>query len=168
MVADERLRALGLRLPESAPTHPTVASVVRDGDVLHVSGQVPLAGDRLIAEGRVGEDVDVETARLCARQCAANLLARVQHEFGTLEPVSRVLKLTVFVASAPGFVDQPEVAHGASELIVEVLGPRGRHARSAIGVAALPLRSPVEVEAVLSTRGGVQPSVRRPYRPWRR
>jgi enamine deaminase RidA (YjgF/YER057c/UK114 family) len=150
---DENLAALGLPLPDPAPHSPSVAQVVRDHDLLFVSGQVPLAGDRLVAHGRVGREVDPSSAKECARQCAVNLLARVQQELGSLDAVRQVLKVTVFVASAPGFFDQPEVAHGASDLIVEVMRERGTHTRSAVGVAALPLNSPVEVEAVLAVAG---------------
>jgi enamine deaminase RidA (YjgF/YER057c/UK114 family) len=116
---------------------------------LWVSGQVAIADGKLLATGILGADVDAETGQRCARQCAANVLERVVDAYGGLDRVARVLKLSVYVASAPGFTEQHVVANGASELLVEVLGEAGRHARVAVGVAALPLGSPVEVEAVI-------------------
>lgn len=119
-----------------------------DGGCAFFSGQVPFDHTgSLIAVGRLGVDVDLATGVRCARQCAVNLLAALVRSGAGLDRV-RLLKLTVFVASAPDFTDQPIVANGASELLVEVLGDRGRHARSAVGVAALPLGAPVEIELV--------------------
>ena len=126
-----------------------VDQVVVVGDQLWVSGQVATADGGLLATGVVGADVDLETGQRCARQCAANLLDRIREALEGLEPVVRIVKLTVYVASAPGFTEQHVVANGASEQLIEVLGEAGRHARAAIGVAALPLGSPVEVEAVV-------------------
>jgi len=118
-------------------------------DVVYVSGQIATAKDgTLVAQGRVGAEVDLDTATRCAEACARNLLTQLARVPGGLEGIERLVKLTVFVAVAPGF-DQPHVvANGASELILRELGERGKHARSAIGVAALPRGSPVEVEAV--------------------
>ena len=119
-------------------------------DVVYLSGQIATSGDgTLLSECRVGAEVDIDTARRCAEACARNLLAQLDAVPGGLERVDRLVKLTVFVAVGPGF-DQPHVvANGASELLLRELGERGRHARSAIGVAALPRGSPVEVEAVV-------------------
>ncbi|HWB70580.1 MAG TPA: RidA family protein [Egibacteraceae bacterium] len=146
--AETRLRALGIELP--APPAPAAAYVpaVRSGTLVFVAGQVAAAGGALVATGKVGAEVDRDTGRRCARQCAINVLAQLKGALGDLNAVRRVLKLTVFVASAPGFTDQHLVADGASELLREVLGDVGGHARSAVGVAALPLDSPVEVDAV--------------------
>ena len=118
-------------------------------DVVYVSGQIATAEDgALVAQGRVGAEVDLDTATRCAEACARNLLTQLARVPGGLEGIERLVKLTVFVAVAPGF-DQPHVvANGASELILRELGERGKHARSAIGVAALPRGSPVEVEAM--------------------
>ena len=118
-------------------------------DVVYVSGQIATAEDgTLVAQGRVGAEVDLDTATRCAEACARNLLTQLARVPGGLEGIERLVKLTVFVAVGPGF-DQPHVvANGASELILRELGERGKHARSAIGVAALPRGSPVEVEAV--------------------
>jgi enamine deaminase RidA (YjgF/YER057c/UK114 family) len=118
-------------------------------DVVYVSGQIATAEDgALVAQGRVGAEVDLDTATRCAEACARNLLTQLARVPGGLEGIERLVKLTVFVAVAPGF-DQPHVvANGASELLLRKLGERGKHARSAIGVAALPRSSPVEVEAM--------------------
>ncbi|HEU0248674.1 MAG TPA: RidA family protein [Gaiellaceae bacterium] len=124
-------------------------------DVVYVSGQIATAEDGvLVAQGRVGAEVDLDTASRCAEACARNLLTQLARVPGGLEGIERLVKLTVFVAVAPGF-DQPHVvANGASELLLRELGERGKHARSAIGVAALPRGSPVEVEAVAQLATG--------------
>lgn len=147
---EQRLAELGIVLP--VPPAPAAAYVptVRTGDLLFTSGQLPLADGALLATGTVGDRVDRDTAIACARQCAINVLAQVRAATGSLDAVVRVVKLTVFVASAPGFTEQHLVANGASELLAEVFGEAGRHARSAVGVALLPLDAPVEVEAVLA------------------
>ncbi|WP_067137357.1 RidA family protein [Microtetraspora malaysiensis] len=133
--------------PPARPDRPPVAPVRRDGGLLVASGQVASApGGRLIATGTVGAGVDLATARACAWQCARNVLAAVRAEVGSLDRVTAV-KVTVYVACAPGFGEQHLVADAATELLLTLLGPeRGAHARAAIGVAALPLGSPVEVE----------------------
>jgi enamine deaminase RidA (YjgF/YER057c/UK114 family) len=119
------------------------------GDVVYVSGQIATGQDGvLVAEGRVGAEVDLDTATRCAEACARNLLERLGEVPGGLEEVERLVKLTVFVAVAPGFDEPHVVANGASQLLLRELGERGKHARSAIGVAALPRNSPVEVEAI--------------------
>ena len=119
----------------------------------YVSGQIATDAEReLVAQGRVGAEVDVDLAVRCAEACARNVLRRVEELPGGLDAVDRLVKLTVFVAAAPGF-DRPHVvANGASEVLLEALGERGEHARSAIGVASLPLGSPVEVEAIVRLR----------------
>ena len=118
-------------------------------DVVYVSGQIATAEDGvLVAQGRVGAEVDLDTASRCAEACARNLLTQLARVPGGLPGIERLVKLTVFVAAAPGFDQPPVVANGASELLLRELGERGKHARSAIGVAALPRGSPVEVEAV--------------------
>jgi enamine deaminase RidA (YjgF/YER057c/UK114 family) len=116
----------------------------RVGDLVFVSGQVPRREGKLLAVGRVGADVSLALAQECARQCARHVLEVVESEYGSLDAVS-LAKLTVFVASDPTFVEQPAVADCASDVFLEALGARGEHARSAVGVAALPLGAPVEV-----------------------
>lgn len=145
----ERLAALGIDLPDAPAPAAAYVGVVRSGDLLFTSGQVAAADGTLVARGRVGADVDLPTAVACARACAINVIAQLHAALGDLDAMHRVVKLTVFVASDPGFTEQHLVANGASELLVEVFGDQGVHARSAVGVAALPLGSPVEVEAVV-------------------
>ncbi|RAY16953.1 RidA family protein [Actinomadura craniellae] len=136
---------------------PPVAAARRAGPTLIVSGQVAVRDGKLLAAGRVGEDVPIEAARSCAWQCARNVLTAVQDELGDeggLGAVEHVEAVTVWVASAPGFTDQHLVADAATELFLDVLGAAaGRHARAALGVAALPTGSPVEVQATFRLRG---------------
>jgi len=145
----DTLRELGIELPEPPPAAGAYAATVQVGDLLFTSGQIAASASGLIAEGRLGAEIDVETGQACARQCLLNVLAQIDSAAGGLDQVERVVKLTVFVASAPGFTAQPSVADGASRLLLEVLGDAGRHTRSAVGVAELPLGSPVEIEAIV-------------------
>ncbi|MEE6287854.1 RidA family protein [Georgenia sp. MJ173] len=147
---DARFAALEPDLSPVPGPDAVVRPLRREGNVIMMSGQVAFVGSELLATGVLGDDVDIPTGQACARQCAINLLGRLQEELGSLSAVKQVLKLTVFVASAPGFRDQPAVANGASQVFAEVLGEAGNHARSAVGVAELPLGTPVEVEAVVA------------------
>jgi enamine deaminase RidA (YjgF/YER057c/UK114 family) len=146
---EERLQQLGVDLP--APATPVAAYVptVRSGNLVYVSGQVPLVNGSPTHLGHLGDEVGLEDGRAAARTCAINLLAALKAELGELSRVTRMVKVTGFVASAPGFTDQPKVVNAASELFGEAFGDAGRHARSAVGVAALPLGVPVEVEAIV-------------------
>ncbi|HEU4398387.1 MAG TPA: RidA family protein [Actinomycetota bacterium] len=146
---EERLEQLGVTLP--APVAPLAAYVpcVRTGDLVYVSGQVPVVDGKPSHLGRLGAGVALEDGAAAARTCAVNVLAALKAELGELSRVRRVVKVTVFVASEPGFTDQPKVANAASELFGEVFGEAGRHARAAVGVAALPLGVPVEVDAIV-------------------
>lgn len=145
-----KLAELGLSLP--APAAPVAAYVpaVEAGGLLHISGQISFAADGTIITGRAGEDADLETARLAAERCGLMLVAQMKAALGGLHRVGRIVKLGVFVNSAPGFTDQPKVANGASELMVALFGEAGRHARSAVGVAVLPLGALVEVDAIVA------------------
>jgi len=146
---EERLQELGVDLP--APAAPVAAYVpcVRTRNLVYVSGQVPSVDGKPTHLGHLGDDVDLEAGRAAARTCAVNVLAALKAELGELSRVRRVVKVTGFVASTPGFTDHPKVVNGASELFGEVFGDAGRHARAAVGVAALPLGVPVEVEAIV-------------------
>lgn len=146
---DERLAELGLTLPSVAAPVAAYVPAVRTGDHVYTSGQLPMVEGTLAATGKVGADVDAEQAKQLARTCALNALAAVKAEIGDLGKVRRVVKVVGFVASAPGFTGQPGVVNGASELLGEVFGDAGKHARSAVGVAVLPLDAPVEVELVV-------------------
>jgi len=146
---EERLAALGLAVPEVAKPVATYVPAVRSGAHVFTSGQLPMRGGELMATGKVGVEVGAEEAAECAQQCALNALAAVKAEIGDLALVKRVVKVVVFVASPPDFTGQPQVANGASELLGQVFGEAGVHARSAVGVAVLPLDAPVEVELVV-------------------
>lgn len=144
-----RLAELGIVIPEVVPPVAAYVPAVVTGRYVYTSGQLPMRDGAMIAEGLVGSDVDPDTAKDCARQSAINALAAAQSVIGSLDRVTRVVKVVGFVASAPGFTGQPAVINGASELLLEVFGDAGRHARSAVGVAGLPINAPVEVEMVL-------------------
>lgn len=146
---EERLEALGLRLPSGSVPLAAYLPAVRSGSHVWTAGQLPRLDGEMVATGKVGAEVSPEQATECARACVLNALAAVKGEVGDLAAVRRVVKVVVFVASAPDFTDQPTVANGASELLGEVFGDRGAHARSAVGVAVLPLDAPVEVELVV-------------------
>lgn len=149
-MADPRakLAEMGLRLPDVVPPVASYQPAVRSGAHVYVSGQLPIVDGALALTGKVGAEVDPEDARKLARRCALNALAAVDALVG-LEAVVRVVKVTGFVASAAGFTGQPGVINGASDLFGEVFGDAGRHARSAVGVAELPLDAPVEVEVIV-------------------
>jgi enamine deaminase RidA (YjgF/YER057c/UK114 family) len=144
----ERLAQLGLALPDQPPALPTFKPYVRTGFTVYTSGQIATRDGQLVASGRLGAEVDLDTGQEAARTCALNVLAQLSAAAGSLDCIAQLIKITVFVASAPGYTEQSQVANGASELFNDVLGDVVEHARSAIGVAALPLGTPVEVEAV--------------------
>jgi enamine deaminase RidA (YjgF/YER057c/UK114 family) len=151
-VIQQRLSELGLDLPEPAePTFQYVPVTVHRG-VAYVSGQLPKEEGEVRITGKLGAGVDVETAQRAARICILQGLSCLQAALGDLERIERVLKVTGFVASAEGFAQQPKVIDAASGLLVEILGERGRHARSAVGVAELPRNAPVEIEMVVAVR----------------
>lgn len=144
----DQLQKLGLTLPE--PPRPVASyvpalTVPNDANLVVVSGQIPMEGGKPIATGRVPAEVPIEQAASLAARCALAALAALQEELGDLERLVRVVRLDGFVACEPGFGDQPRVINGASDLLVQVLGDRGRHARAAVGVPALPLNVPVEI-----------------------
>ncbi|HWM37769.1 MAG TPA: RidA family protein [Streptomyces sp.] len=143
---ESRLAELGLTLPEVATPAGAYVPALRSGRYVYTAGQVPLVDGKLPLTGKVGAEVTPEEAKGLARTCALNALAAVNSVAGGLERVVRVVKVTGFVASAPDFTGQPGVINGASELLGEVLGDKGVHARSAVGVAVLPMDAPVEVE----------------------
>ena len=146
---EERLEAMGLAVPEVAAPVAVYVPAVRSGDHVFTSGQLPFRVGELITTGKVGSGVTAEEAHACAQQCALNAIAAVRAEVRDLSLVKRIVKVTVFVASAPDFTGQPGVANGASELLGEVFGDAGVHSRSAVGVAVLPLDAPVEVELLV-------------------
>lgn len=152
MSAETRLKELGIDLP--APVKPLGAYVpaVRTGQLVFTSGQVPLKGETLVAAGKVPTDVTVEQAQGAARVAVLNALSAVRAEVGSLDAVARIVRMNVFVNSAPGFTSQALVANGASELLGEIFGEAGRHTRCAIGAAELPRNAPVEIDLVVELR----------------
>ncbi|KOG65065.1 RidA family protein [Streptomyces varsoviensis] len=151
-VVEDKLRSLGLSLPDVVPPLAAYQPAVRSGDYVHTSGQLPMVEGKLPRTGKVGADLDADQAKELARTCALNALAAVKSVTGDLDKIVRVVKVVGFVASAPDFTGQPGVVNGASELLGEVLGEAGVHARSAVGVAVLPIDAPVEVEIVVEVR----------------
>ena len=151
----DRLKELGLELPKPPNPVASFEPIVSTDNLVLTSGQIATSADgSLVATGQVGEEVDIPRAQQCAQACALNVLAQLDRAPGGLDRLDRLIKLTVFVASAPSFDQQHIVANGASDVLIEILGDRGRHARSAIGVASLPMNSPVEVEAMARWRSG--------------
>jgi enamine deaminase RidA (YjgF/YER057c/UK114 family) len=149
---EDRLAELGLTVPEVPKPVAAYIPALRTGAYVYTSGQLPMQDGRLMASGKVGAEVSAEQGAECARQCALNAIAAVKSVVGDLSNVERVVKLVVFVASAPDFTGQPGVANGASELVGYAFGDAGQHARSAVGTAVLPLDAPVEVEMVVEVR----------------
>ncbi|GAA0378962.1 MULTISPECIES: RidA family protein [Micromonospora] len=143
-----KLAELGLAVPEVVPPVASYLPAVQSGQHVYVSGQLPVSAGKLLATGKVGAGVSADQAKQLAQQCALNALGAIDALVG-LENVVKVVKLTGFVASASGFTGQPAVINGASDLFGAVFGEAGRHARSAVGVAELPLDAPVEVEVIV-------------------
>ena len=146
---DERLAAAGLTLPTVVPPLAAYVPAVRSGTMVYTSGQLPMVDGQLLSTGKVGAEVGASEAHALARTCALNALAAVASVTGSLSAIKRIVKVTGFVASAPDFTGQPQVVNGASELLLEIFGEAGRHARSAVGTAVLPMDSPVEVELIV-------------------
>ncbi|HTU73707.1 MAG TPA: RidA family protein [Trebonia sp.] len=144
----QRLSEAGLTLPPVATPVAAYIPAVRTGSYVYTSGQLPLVDGKLQGTGKLGDGVSPEEGAVLARIAALNALAAVASVAGSLDAIIRIVKVTCFVSSAPGFTGQAQVANGASELLIEVLGDAGRHARSAVGMAVLPLDAPVEVEIV--------------------
>ena len=152
MSIDQRIAELGITLPQAAAPVASYVPAVEAGGILHISGQISFAEDGSLIKGRLGEDVDLDGGIAAARRCGIMVLAQIKAALGSLDRVDRIVKLGVFVNSAPSFIDQPKVANGASELMQDVFGEAGRHARSAVGVATLPLGVPVEVDAIVAVK----------------
>lgn len=149
MSIETRLAELGIVLPQPAAPVASYVPVVVTGNLAHVSGQIPFI-DGAIVTGRLGEDLDLEQGVRAARACGLMILAQLKAALGSLDRIERIVKLGAFVSSTATFTDQPKVANGASDLMAEVFGDSGRHARSAVGVPVLPLGAAVEVDAVVA------------------
>lgn len=150
---EERVVELGLELPPVVRPVASYVPAVRTGSLVYTAGQVPLKDGKLLASGKVGAEISAEQAAELAQVCALNVIAALKAEVGELSRVVRIVKVVGFVASAPDFYGQPQVINGASDLLGAVFGDAGTHARSAVGVAVLPLNSPVEVEAIAEVTG---------------
>lgn len=147
MTIETKLMDLGIRLPEAAAPVASYVPTVQAGNLLYVSGQLPFI-DNLLVTGKLGQDVNLAKGQEAARACGLMVLAQVKNALGDLSRVSRIIKLSVFIAAASDFTDLPKVANGASDLMVSVFGEAGKHSRAAVGVPVLPLDAAVEVEAI--------------------
>jgi enamine deaminase RidA (YjgF/YER057c/UK114 family) len=146
---EQRLKDLGIVLPTAATPIANYVPAVRTGSLLFVAGQLPLVDGKVAMEGKLGESVSLEQGAESARLCALNIMAQTKAAIGDLDNVVRIVKLTGFVACTPGFAQHPQVVNGASDVMVQVFGDIGRHARAAVGAPSLPRNAPVEVEAVI-------------------
>ena len=149
---EDRLAEVGITIPDVVPPVASYLPATRSGNYIYTSGQLPFVAGELIAAGILGKDIDEETAAKCAEQCAVNAIAAAKSVIGDLDKIVRVVKVVGFVASAPDFTKQPVVINGASDLFIKAFGDAGKHARSAVGVASLPLNTPVEVEVIFEVR----------------
>lgn len=146
---EKRLQDMGIDLPEAAAPAANYVPFVRAGNMLYPSGQLPMKDGKLHSTGLLGRDLDTAAGKEAAKLCAINVLAQAKAALGDLEKIVRLVKINIYVASAPGFTEQHLVGNGASDFFAEVLGERGKHARVAVGMAALPLNAAVEIEAIL-------------------
>ena len=152
MTIETKLAEMGITLPSVAPSVGAYISGVRSGNLLFISGQLPSHGGKVLISGKVGQEVMLDHAQDAARLCAINALAAVKDHLGSLEKVERIVRLDVFVNSAPGFTEQPQVANGASQMLHELFGAAGRHARLAVGVSELPLNAAVELAMIVEIK----------------
>ncbi|MEW6068500.1 MAG: RidA family protein [Nitrospirota bacterium] len=148
MLAEEKLKKLGIKLSEATSPLGSYVPIVRTGNLVFISGMLPLKQGKLLREGKVGENINLDEAREHARIATINALSVLKADIGSLEKVKRCVKITGYVASTPDFIEQHKVLNAASDLIFEIFGEAGRHARAAVGVTALPLNSPLEIEFI--------------------
>ncbi|KQZ16718.1 hypothetical protein ASD50_09055 [Mesorhizobium sp. Root552] len=146
---EKRLSDMGVTLPAAAAPAANYVPFVRSGNLLFPSGQLPMKDGKLAVTGLLGRDLDVAAGKEAARLCAINILAQAKAALGDLEKIRRLVKINIYVASSPDFTEQHLVGNGASDFFAEVLGERGKHARVAVGMAALPLNAAVEIESIL-------------------
>lgn len=148
---EQKLAELGLELPQPAAPVASYVPAVEIGGLLYISGQLPFVDGKVVT-GRLGENVSLEEGEAAARACGIMLIAQMKAALGSLDRVERIVKLGAFISSTPEFSAQPKVANGASDLMVQVFGPAGQHARSAVGVPVLPLGAAVEIDAIVAVR----------------
>lgn len=149
MTVEQTLASLGITLPTPPPPAGSYVPVVIAGSLAFVAGQIPMEAGQVKFRGKVGRDVSTETGQQAARLCTVNALAQLKAALGSLDRIKRVVKVTGFVNCEPSFADQPKVINGASDLLVQAFGEKGKHARAAVGVSSLPLESAVEVEFIV-------------------
>ncbi len=152
MSVDSRIKALGIVLPPAPKPVGSYVPAVRSGRLIFLSGMIPLQEGKISKAGRLGDELGIEEGKAAARLALLNALAVIKKEISSLDRVGRIVRLCGFVASAPGFVQQPAVLNGASDLLIELFEDRGYHARLAVGVSELPLNSPVEIELIVEIR----------------
>jgi enamine deaminase RidA (YjgF/YER057c/UK114 family) len=145
-VIEERLAELGIELPPAPAPVASYVPVAVAGDLAFVAGQVPIEDGQVTLTGRLGDEVGIEQGQAAARRCALQAVSALRDALGSLDRVAQIPQVTIYVASVPGFTDQPKVANGASDVLVEIFGEAGKHARAAVGVVELPLGAPVEVQ----------------------
>lgn len=152
MKPSERMRTLGIELPSPPSPVGSYVPATRVGNLVMTSGQIPIADGKLTAKGKVGQTIGLEQAAAAARLCGLNALAVAAEAAGGIDRIGRIIRLAVFVNSAPGFQDQPKVANGASDLMADIFGEAGRHVRAAVGASELPMDAAVEVELIAEIR----------------
>lgn len=145
---EQKIAELGIEIPEAPTPLAAYIPAIARGNMVFTAGQLPMLNGQLLYEGKVGADVSLEEAIKAAETCAVNCLSVIKAEVGNLDKIRRIVKVTVFVNSADGFIKQPQVANGASELLVKIFGDNGKHVRSAVGVNELPINAPVEIEMI--------------------
>ncbi len=145
---EQKIESLGIKLPTPPTPAGSYVTVVRTGNLLYISGQIPMEDGKVVFSGKVSDE-NLETAQKSARMCAINILAQIKREIGDLEKVSKIVRLSGFVNSVPGFSQHPKVINSASDLFFEIFGEKGKHSRIAVGVASLPLDSMTEIDAIV-------------------
>ncbi len=145
---EQKIESLGIKLPTPPTPAGSYVAVVRTGNLLYISGQIPMEDGKVVFSGKVSDE-NLETAQKSARMCAINILAQLKREIGDLEKVSKIVRLSGFVNSVPGFSQHPKVINSASDLFFEIFGEKGKHSRIAVGVASLPLDSMTEIDAIV-------------------
>ena len=148
---EEKIKSIGIKLPNPPNPAGSYIPVVKSGNLLYVSGQIPMEDGKVVFTGKVS-DANIETAQKSARICAINILAQLKKELGDLEKISRIVRLSGFVNSGPEFTQQPKVINAASDLFYEIFGECGKHSRIAVGVSSLPLNSMTEIDAIVETK----------------
>ena len=149
IMIEQKLKEKGLELPEAPKPLAAYVPATKSGNLIFTAGQIPLQNGELKFSGKVGKDLSIDEAKSAAEICLLNGLSVIKSECGSLDNIAKIVKITVFINSADGFVDQAQVANGASELLVELFGEKGKHARSAVGVSELPINSAVEIELIV-------------------